>query len=109
VPVNNLGATNFLKLKIKTAEYFETFLEQETEQCRILLDPESNQSLSLISPKPSTITILIGPEGGFSSKERDRAYTKGYQGIQLGPRILRTETAAIATISAIQSLWGDFL
>jgi len=93
---------------IESAQDFATFLEQKTDQYQILLDPVSSQTLNSISTAPSSITILIGPEGGFSNKEREQAYAKNYQGIQLGPRILRTETAAIATISAIQALWGDF-
>jgi len=84
------------------------FLNRDTGPCKILLDPESTQSLASISSTPSAITILIGPEGGFSDNERRLAYAKNYQGVQLGPRILRTETAALAAISAIQTLWGDF-
>jgi len=94
--------------QLETTQTLNTFLEQEHDPCRILLDPESTQTLNSISPTDDAITILIGPEGGFSDKERQQAYNKGYQGIQLGPRILRTETAALATISSIQTLWGDF-
>jgi len=94
--------------KIDTPISLAEFLNCDTEPCRILLDPESTQSLASISPIPSAVTILIGPEGGFSDTERRLAYAKHYQGVQLGPRVLRTETAALAAISAIQTLWGDF-
>ena len=58
--------------------------------------------------KNSSICILAGPEGGFSEVEEKHIITAGFTPIRLGPRILRTETAAIAAISAIQILWGDF-
>ena len=56
----------------------------------------------------SSICILVGSEGGFSEAEEKEIITSGFIPIQLGPRILRTETAAIAAISALQILWGDF-
>lgn len=60
-------------------------------------------------PKPeSRVTLLIGPEGGFTSDEANVAQQAGFVPILLGPRVLRTETAAIAGISALQTLWGDF-
>ncbi len=93
---------------VEIAQTMDSFLEAKNNPCQILLDPESTQTLSSLSPVPDSVTILIGPEGGFDAREREQAYTKGYQGVQLGPRVLRTETAAIATISAMQALWGDF-
>lgn len=54
------------------------------------------------------VTLLIGPEGGFSGEEGNIAQQMGFAPILLGPRVLRTETAAIAGISALQTLWGDF-
>jgi 16S rRNA (uracil1498-N3)-methyltransferase len=52
--------------------------------------------------------LLIGPEGGFSNDEALMAQHAGFIPIRLGTRVLRTETAAIAGIAAIQTLWGDF-
>ena len=52
--------------------------------------------------------LLVGPEGGSSDNEIKNAAATGYQIINIGPRILRTETAALAAISACQALWGDF-
>ena len=54
------------------------------------------------------IQLLIGAEGGLSQHEIDTALAQGFQSIVLGPRILRTETAALTAISAMQTLWGDF-
>ena len=60
-------------------------------------------------PKPQgSATLLIGPEGGFSADETNIALQMGFVPVLLGPRVLRTETAAIAGISALQTLWGDF-
>jgi 16S rRNA (uracil1498-N3)-methyltransferase len=60
-------------------------------------------------PKPQgRVTLLIGPEGGFTPGEANVAQQAGFIPVLLGPRVLRTETAAIAGIAALQTLWGDF-
>ncbi|MDP2761824.1 MAG: 16S rRNA (uracil(1498)-N(3))-methyltransferase [Sideroxyarcus sp.] len=60
-------------------------------------------------PRPQgSATLLIGPEGGFTADEANMAQQAGFVPILLGPRVLRTETAAIAGIAALQTLWGDF-
>ena len=51
--------------------------------------------------------LLIGPEGGFSQDECEDAGAAGFKAVSLGPRILRTETAAAAALAVIQSMWGD--
>lgn len=56
----------------------------------------------------SSVDILIGPEGGLSPQEQQRASTAGFRAVALGPRTLRTETAALAAIAALQTLGGDF-
>jgi 16S rRNA (uracil1498-N3)-methyltransferase len=53
------------------------------------------------------ILLVIGPEGGFSSEEADKARQTGFKSVQLGRRILRSETAALAALSVVQFLWGD--
>jgi 16S rRNA (uracil1498-N3)-methyltransferase len=53
------------------------------------------------------ITLLIGPEGGFAAEEASAAEQAGYRALRLGPRVLRTETAAVAALSALQALWDD--
>ncbi len=60
------------------------------------------------TPKPETkICVLIGPEGGFSDSEYGDAEFSGFKSVSLGPRVLRTESAAIATLTVLQCLWGD--
>lgn len=75
---------------------------------RILLNPVGAKRLNKIPKPASTIELLIGAEGGLSQGEIDLASSQNFQSIVLGPRILRTETAALTAISVMQSLWGDF-
>jgi 16S rRNA (uracil1498-N3)-methyltransferase len=76
---------------------------------RLLLDPEATHSLNDLPIPTKPILLLAGPEGGFDPDERRNALRQGFQGVRLGPRILRTETAALAALAAMQTLWGDFL
>jgi len=56
----------------------------------------------------NTLTLLVGPEGGFSPEEEIAALLIGFVPLRLGKRILRTETAALAAIAAMQTVWGDY-
>jgi 16S rRNA (uracil1498-N3)-methyltransferase len=75
---------------------------------KLLLDPQADTLVSQL-PRPSNneALLLVGPEGGLDEAERAAAKTAGFQGIQLGPRILRTETAALVALSLLQARWGD--
>jgi 16S rRNA (uracil1498-N3)-methyltransferase len=74
----------------------------------ILLEPESGRRLADL-PRPSGgLTLLAGPEGGLTDEERQAALRSGFVAVRLGPRVLRTETAALAALAAMQVLWGDF-
>ena len=77
---------------------------------RLLLDPRSTNTLdSLPCPREGCgVELLIGAEGGLSPEETEMALQAGFTGVRLGPRVLRTETAGLATLAAIQCLWGDF-
>ena len=74
----------------------------------LLLDHRFDRLLTDIPPPSESISLLIGPEGGLTDRERDMAHQAGLTGVRLGPRILRTETAPLASIAAIQALWGDY-
>lgn len=75
---------------------------------RITLDPLADKKLADL-PKPhGEIQLLIGAEGGLSANEIALSSQHGFIGVQLGKRILRTETAPLAVIAAMQTLWGDF-
>jgi 16S rRNA (uracil1498-N3)-methyltransferase len=57
---------------------------------------------------PHALDMLIGPEGGFTSDEMALTQRRGMVAVRLGPRVLRAETAALASLAAINALWGDF-
>ena len=81
-------------------------LAEVNDDCKLVLDPEAVQGFSSVK-KASRITLLIGPEGGLSDTEVQRAMDGGFTGITLGPRILRTETASAAALAMVQARWGD--
>jgi len=75
---------------------------------RLMLQPESRRTLGELDTPENDVTLLVGPEGGLTPEERTDALRTGFTGICLGQRILRTETAGIAALAGIQTLWGDF-
>ena len=83
------------------------WLQQPQISNCIVLSPTGTHRLkdSIETSKP--ITILVGAEGGLTDKEINAAIQVGYRDISLGPRILRTETAAVAILTLCQGLWGD--
>jgi 16S rRNA (uracil1498-N3)-methyltransferase len=84
-----------------------TFLAATTgERLRLLLAPDATQELKALTPA-AAVTLLVGPEGGLSLDERRSAEGSGFIRVRFGPRVLRTETASLAAIAAMQALWGD--
>ncbi len=75
---------------------------------KIFLDPYAETTLMALKPETMKVALLTGPEGGFSHNERDLAKASGFIPVRLGARILRTETASLAALAAVQMLWGDF-
>lgn len=78
------------------------------DELRLLMSPDAQQSLKSLPSPPRRIVMLAGPEGGLSPQEAALAQTFGFMPVRLGPRVLRTETAALAALAAMQALWGDF-
>lgn len=74
----------------------------------LLLHHEGAQGLPALGTPGGGLTLLVGPEGGLDPRERAQAQRAGFTLVRLGPRILRTETAPLAALAAIQTLWGDF-
>ena len=74
----------------------------------IMLAPAAAKRLVALQRPAGPIWLLIGPEGGFSETEQAAATAAGFSPVALGPRILRTETAAMTALAAMQTLWGDF-
>jgi len=83
------------------------WLQNCTAPCKLTLAPTSETSLKQLDPPTAEIALLIGPEGGLSDDEIRFSEQQGFVGIRLGPRILRTETAGLTVLSAIQHQWGD--
>jgi 16S rRNA (uracil1498-N3)-methyltransferase len=73
----------------------------------LILVPGAGRSLKDVGAPAAGLCLLIGPEGGFSEREHDDAQLAGFEAVSLGPRILRTETAAVAALAIAQGLWGD--
>ena len=75
-------------------------------QPHVLLDPSAAQAPGDLGAK-GAVTLIAGPEGGFEDGEREAALAAGCRGMRLGPRVLRTETAAVAALAVLQALYGD--
>jgi len=76
---------------------------------RLMLAPGSDKSLAALAPPGGrAIELLVGAEGGLAPEEMRLAVAAGFVAIRLGPRILRTETAGLAALAAMQCCWGDF-
>lgn len=84
------------------------WLKASAGESRILLDHRSPLSLDQLPRPTERIRLLVGPEGGLSEGERLLAQRSGFSAARLGPRVLRSETAPLAAIAAVQILWGDF-
>ncbi len=82
--------------------------DADSSHVRILLNPIGAKQLSALPKTTRAIQLLIGAEGGLSQAEIDLAARHGFQSIVLGPRILRTETAALTAIAALQTVLGDY-
>jgi 16S rRNA (uracil1498-N3)-methyltransferase len=88
---------------------FSDWISQQDMHRRILLSPRAEQSLSdWARHHPSQpVSILIGPEGGLSEAEENTARAHGALALSMGPRVLRTETAGLAAIAALNAIWGE--
>jgi 16S rRNA (uracil1498-N3)-methyltransferase len=75
--------------------------------CNLVLSPTGTTTLTNIPEPMGDINIFIGPEGGFTDLEINNLMKHGCHNIKFGPRVMRTETAAIAIIAAINIMWGD--
>ncbi|MBV8665001.1 MAG: 16S rRNA (uracil(1498)-N(3))-methyltransferase [Burkholderiaceae bacterium] len=88
---------------------FNSWAAQRDLHRRILLSPRAEQSLSdwARHHPPQAITLAIGPEGGFTEKEETLAQEHGALILSIGVRVLRTETAGMAALAAINAIWGE--
>lgn len=86
---------------------FRAWLQGASEGLRIALDPASKTPMSDVCNSARAVTVLIGPEGGLSEEELLQVERAGFVRVGFGPRILRTETAALAALVAVQTRLGD--
>jgi 16S rRNA (uracil1498-N3)-methyltransferase len=87
----------------------KTWLGSKTSETDVdlILKPNADTAMASLKAPQTKVCLLIGPEGGFSDKEYEDAEVSGFKAVSLGPRVLRTETAAIAAVTVAESLWGD--
>ena len=99
--------------KLEPIVSFEDYLKMSQHSTKptlkLLLSPDATKSMYsvLIDSDPQDIVLMIGPEGGHSPEEEAQAQAAGFQVVLLGERVLRTETAGIAAISAVHSIWNS--
>lgn len=83
-----------------------SWLAQQTDELKLTLDPWTSATIKGLTPTHA-LRLVIGPEGGFSDAEVAATTSAGFQAVRLGPRVLRTETAALTAIAALQLQLGD--
>lgn len=93
--------------KLNPPVELSTWQRETSDATKVVLSPKSSKYLSHIAKPTKGIRLLIGPEGGLSDQEIYTCEQTGFFAANLGPRILRTETAALTTIAILQSLFGD--
>lgn len=95
--------------KIAPARDLAGWLTEAREQdaARFVLLPEGDSTLNR-QPSKQAVVVLVGPEGGLDENEVKMARLAGFVPVRMGNRVLRTETAAMASLAAVQTLWGDF-
>jgi 16S rRNA (uracil1498-N3)-methyltransferase len=94
--------------RFQIAEGLDAGLGSAGADRRLLLHPTGALGLGSVAAPERGFDILVGPEGGLSDAETRSALAEGFVPVRLGPRVLRSETAPLAALAAIQALWGDF-
>ena len=95
-------------VNIKPVTLLDAVLPTLNSECKLVLDASSEAPINKVAKQPSSVALLIGPEGGLRADEIEYAVEQGFHAVRMGPRILRTETATAAALATIQMLWGDF-
>lgn len=93
--------------EIRPIEELGHFIQHINSDLKFILDPTTKKNWRDVGIKQKNVALLIGPEGGLSSNEILLAKQHGFNSLSLGPRILRTETAAISALTLVQALGGD--
>jgi 16S rRNA (uracil1498-N3)-methyltransferase len=93
--------------RLDALQDFGRWIAQPADGPRILLSPRATQSLAAWAraTPPQAVTLMIGPEGGFSAQEEETALAQGALALSMGPRVLRTETAGLAALATLNAAW----
>lgn len=95
--------------EVMAPETFKSWLPSaKADRCFVLSPHVQTKLPTDVLPNHASILLLIGPEGGFSQDEIELAEKQGFLPLNLGPRVLRTETATIAALATLQYRYGDF-
>lgn len=99
---------NIVPKVLPLTTYTQALQQLPQETTKLLMSLNRAQKLSDVRPQSGKVVFMVGPEGGWTEKEEQQAFDAGFQSVTLGKRVLRTETASLAAIAAMQTLWGDF-
>ena len=99
---------NIVPKVLPVTTYAQALQQLPQETTKLLMSLNRAQKLSDVRPQSGKVVFMVGPEGGWTEKEEQQAFDAGFQSVTLGKRVLRTETASLAAIAAMQTLWGDF-
>lgn len=99
---------NIVPKVLPLTTYAQALQQLSQETTKLLMSLNRAQKLSDVQPQSGKVVFMVGPEGGWTEKEEQQAFDAGFQSVTLGKRVLRTETASLAAIAAMQTLWGDF-
>jgi 16S rRNA (uracil1498-N3)-methyltransferase len=93
---------------LETPQRLDRWLAELTgDALRLALLPDGESTLRRLPPLQQGVILVVGPEGGLSEQDARLLHHGGFRGLRLGPRTLRTETAALAALAALQALYGD--
>ena len=99
---------NIVPKVLPLTTYAQALQQLPQATTKLLMSLNRAQKLSDVQPQSGKVVFMVGPEGGWTEKEEQQAFDAGFQSVTLGKRVLRTETASLAAIAAMQTLWGDF-
>ena len=100
---------NIVPKVLPLTTYAQSLQQLPQETTKLLMSLNRAQKLGDVQPQSGKVVFMVGPEGGWTEKEEQQAFDAGFQSVTLGKRVLRTETASLAAIAAMQTLWGDFV
>lgn len=84
-----------------------SWLKQPSDELKLTLHPRATHSIKTLPVPTHGVRFIVGPEGGFTDDEIQQTNNQGFEDVRLGPRVLRTETAALTVLSALQLQFGD--